>query len=69
MDDYLCEKCSHMNANRHIEITEETKLHLILKHIQYEIDVYLLPDFAISCILGMDFLYAFGIDLDFVSLG
>ncbi|KYN29363.1 hypothetical protein ALC57_01199 [Trachymyrmex cornetzi] len=51
------------------EIHEEIKIPLTLEGLQREISVCLLPDLAVSCILGIDFLCAFGVGLDFAALG
>lgn len=47
------------------EIKEEIDLSLTLENHQREISVCLLPDLTVSCIMGMDFLCAFSIELDF----
>lgn len=50
------------------EIREEVDLPLELGGRRKKISAYLLPDLAVPCVVGMDFLCAFGINLDFASL-
>jgi len=49
------------------EIAEEITLSLALEGFGREITVCLLPNLAVSCIVGMDFLCAFDIGLDFAA--
>jgi len=49
------------------EITEEITLPLVLEGYRREVTVCLLPSLAVSCIVGMDFLCAFDIGLDFAT--
>jgi len=49
------------------EIAEEIALPLALEGCSREVIVCLLPNLAVSCIVGMDFLCAFDIGLDFVT--
>jgi len=49
------------------EIAEEITLSLVLENFSREVTVCLLPNLAVSCIVGMDFLCAFDIGLDFAT--
>jgi len=49
------------------EIAEEITLSLALENSSREMTVCLLPNLAVSCIVGMDFLCAFDIGLDFAT--
>jgi len=51
------------------KVAEEVKLMLTLEGRRREVAVCLLPSLAVSCIVGMDFLCAFDIGLDFASSG